>query len=137
MRAWDEQLGFKENSKRPARIGPRHGNIEIMEVIASLAGADGDVVLAIPELERQLARAYTTNLVNERIHNGRSAVCRNVVELVRRNRAARRSPLLIVVWLVAMVLPASVALKLKLVVRHAAMYLASRRSAPRIEEAGQ
>ncbi|MGH7922559.1 MAG: glycosyltransferase family 2 protein [Candidatus Dormibacteraceae bacterium] len=136
MRAWDEQLGFNENSKRAARIGPRHGNIEIMEVIASIADACADAVLVIRELERQYARAYTTNLVNERIHNGRWVVCKNVVELARRNRAARRSPLLLAVWLAAMVLPAGTAMRLKLLARHAAMQFVSRRPEPQIERLG-
>lgn len=128
MRAWNEQLGFKENSKPRTSSGPRHGNIEIMEIIASLRRSGGTGASAVPELERQLTRAYTTNLVNERIYNGRLAVSRNVLELTRRNPAARSSPLLYAVWLAAILLPAGVAAKIKLAIREVAMRRASRRS---------
>lgn len=77
-RAWGEQLGFKENDKPASVAGPRHGNVEVVELIRSLKDLEAGNRSVIAALERQLIGAYASNLINERIANGNSVVRRNV-----------------------------------------------------------
>lgn len=90
-RAWSEQLGFKENDKVPERVGPRHGNVEVLEIIGRLRGSGLQNEAIISELEQQVVDSYASNLINERILNGRSVVRRNVEALIEGCPSARYS----------------------------------------------
>jgi glycosyltransferase involved in cell wall biosynthesis len=112
-RAHSDQLGFKAIKGQRIKGGERHGNVEIMEITRGLIRDDPSMAVVRPSIERNLLRAFTTNLVNEKILTGNRAMARNAYDLIRNTRVSGASLVLVAVCVVAIVLPTPWALAMK------------------------
>ena len=103
-RAHADQLGFHAN-RRERIVGPeQHGSLEILDMVDRLnleepPGPDLD------RTARSLARSLATNLPNEKVQGSTRIALTNVLRLMRRSPAARRSPSLLLSVLVTMPTP--------------------------------
>jgi glycosyltransferase involved in cell wall biosynthesis len=104
--AHPQQLGFRAIAGEGV-LGPeQHGTIEVHDMAVELAQTrPAELAPLLSSIDRQLARRFTTNLPNEKINCGNVAVTNNLVGLIGRNRFARRSPALWLVYLLSMVAP--------------------------------
>lgn len=116
-RAHADQLGFKAIRGEQMKGGEQHGNIEVTKIIRDLIGEHPQVASAGPSLKKQMLRAFTTNLVNEKILTGNRAVARHARELIKISGISIASLLMLAVCLAAIVLPAPVANKIKEAIR--------------------
>ena len=116
-RAHSDQLGFKAIEGKRIKGGERHGGIEVMEITRGLIRDYPSLAVARPLIERNLLRAFTTNLVNEKILTGNRAVARNACDLMRNTRPTGAWLTLTVVCLAAIVLPTPWALAMKNAIR--------------------
>lgn len=104
--AHPQQLGFRAIAGEGV-LGPeQHGTIEVHDMgVGLIQSRPAELAPLLGIIDRQLARRYTTNLPNEKINCGNLAVTKNVIGLIGRNRFARRSPALWLVYLLSMVAP--------------------------------
>jgi len=116
-RAHPEQLGFEAIQGRGTKGGEQHGGIEVMEITRYLIRDNPSMHSVRPSIDRELSRAFTTNMVNEKCVTGNRAVVHNAYELVRNTRVTGATGLLILVCLATILLPARVALAIKEAVR--------------------
>lgn len=116
-RAHSDQLGFKAIKGERIKGGERHGGIEVMEITGGLIRDYPSLAVARPSIERELLRAFTTNLVNEKILTGNRAVARNAYDLMRNTRPTGAWLTLTVVCMAAMALPTPWARAIKNAIR--------------------
>jgi hypothetical protein len=116
-RAHADQLGFEAIQGRGTKGGEQHGGIEVMDITRTLIRENPSMRSVRPSIDRELSRAFTTNMVNEKCVAGNRAVVRNAYELVRNTRVTGATGVLILVCLATVLLPARVALAIKEAVR--------------------
>jgi len=116
-RAHADQLGFEAIQGRGTKGGEQHGGIEVMNITRTLIRDNPSMRSVRPSIDRELSRAFTTNMVNEKCVAGNRAVVRNAYELVRNTRVTGATGVLILVCLATVLLPARVAMSLKEAVR--------------------
>lgn len=116
-RAHSEQLGFKAIRGQLVKGGEQHSNVEVTKMIHELGRYIPAMVDVEDRLSRQLAHKYMTNLVNEKILAGNRAVVQNTWDLVRTGGLSVSSALMVVTCVVALILPASLASRVKITIR--------------------
>lgn len=116
-RAHRQQLGFRAIQGLDIKGEEQHGVVEVMEIFERLVRTSPELEAIRPQIERQLAKSYLTNMPNEKIIAGNRRMTRNLSALIARNTAARRSVALWVVYLITVLLPRRVVAMMKNMLR--------------------
>jgi Glycosyl transferase family 2 len=116
-RAHAGQLGFEAIQGRGTKGGEQHGGIEVMDITRALIRYDPSLRAVRPSIDRQLTRAFTTNVVNEKCVTGNRAMVRNAYQLVRNTRVTGATGALVLVTAAVALLPVRVAMAIKEAVR--------------------
>lgn len=102
----------------PGRQG-KHGNVEVMQVIATLRDESTVQPAVARAIERQYVKSYATNMVNEKITSGNRVMARNLDLLRKHSSVARKALWLAGLGAMLLVLPKRIALYGKVKLRSA------------------